>query len=838
MSRQWMRTRSIVTLCALACMATLTGGLRGAAVAADWKAAPSPLMTRWGKEVKPDKVWPEYPRPQMVRGKWQNLNGLWDFAMTPRADSQPQQFEKKILVPFPVESALSGIRGRVRPDDRLWYRRSFQIPDGWKGQRILLHFGAVDWEAVVYVNGKEIGQHQGGYDPFTFDITEAIKGGGPQELVVAAWDPTGPYARGKQVPNPGGIMYTSTSGIWQTVWLEPAPQNHIESFTVTPDVDAGMVRLVVRAKSGQVKAVALDNGKEIASADGKAGEELKLAIPKPKLWSPDSPYLYDLKILLTDGAAKDEAGSYFGMRKISVGPDEKGITRMLLNNKFVFQAGPLDQGFWPDGLYTPPSDEAIKFDVEMTRKYGFNMSRKHVKVEPDRWYYWCDKLGVMVWQDMPSGDQRDDAQKKQFELELGRVIEAFRNHPCIIVWVPFNEGWGQFDTERLAQKIKQQDPSRLVNNASGWADKKVGDLFDIHSYPVPGSPRPEPTRAAVIGEYGGLGFNLTGHMWKNEGWGYQSFQNFNDLNARYEELCRDLRERMQDPGISAGVYTQLTDIEVENNGLMTYDREVYKVDPKGSSLALQGYSTPAKVAESDLFIGEGSAEIKCGREDAQIRYTLDGSDPSKSSTLYQGPIKVKEARTVKARAFWANGSESRVLEFRLTPTTAAPAVKLPEKAEPGLQVSYFENSGPAWEKLPDFTTLKPARVTVGRRINIRPAAPRKENYGLRFEGYLTVPATGVYVFYLSADDRARLTIDGKDVIEVDFTQGTPRVSVGLEAGAHALRLDHCQSIGGEGLRLEYSGPDIPRRGIPPEALSWELGPDKAVLPGRTIEPVR
>jgi len=308
-------------------------------------------------------------------------------------------------------------------------------------------------------------------------------------------------------------------------------------------------------------------------------------------------------------------------------------------------------------------------------------------------------------------------------------------------------------------------------------------------------------------------------MWKNEGWGYQSFQNFDDLNARYEELCRILRERMEDPGVSAGVYTQLTDIEVENNGLMTYDREVCKVDPKGSSLALQGYSAPVKVAEADLFIGEGSAEIKCGREDAQIRYTLDGSDPSKSSTLYQGPIKVKEATTVKARAFWANGFESRVLEFRLTPTTAAPAVKLPEKAEAGLLVSYFEDSGLSREKLPDFSTLKPARVAVAKEISIKPAEPRKENYALRFEGYLTVPATGVYVFYLSADDRAKLTIDGKDVIAVDYTQGTPRAAVGLEAGAHALRLDHCQSVGGEGLDLKYAGPDIPRRDIPLEALS-------------------
>ncbi|MGA2500502.1 MAG: FN3 associated domain-containing protein [Tepidisphaeraceae bacterium] len=789
------------------------------AASSAWRPAPGPLMTRWAKDVTPEKVWPEYPRPQFVRKNWQNLNGLWDFAMTRRADTQPQQFDKKILVPFPLEAPLSGVGGRVTANDRLWYRRSFQVPAEWKGQRIILHFGAVDWEAVVSVNGKEVGKHQGGYDPFSLDITDALKADSPQELTVAVWDPTGPYPHGKQVLNPGGIMYTATSGIWQTVWLESVPQSYVQSVRMTPDIDAGVLRLTVQAADGQVKAVATDDGKEIATAEGRAGEELKLAIPNAKLWAPDTPFLYGLTITLANGGTKDSTDSYFAMRKISVGPDEKGITRMLLNNKFVFQVGPLDQGFWPDGLYTPPTDAAIKFDVEMHKKYGFNMSRKHVKVEPGRWYYWCDKLGIMVWQDMPSSENPTAEAKKQFELELQRMIDAFRNHPCIIVWTPFNEGWGQYDTARIVQQIKQQDPSRLVNNASGWVDEKCGDILDHHSYPVPGGPKPEPTRASVIGEYGGLGFNLAGHMWKKEGWGYQTFQNFNDLNARYEEISLVLLNRSRDPGISAGVYTQLTDVEVENNGLMTYDREVFKVDPAGSALALRGYAAPTRVDDAEQFIGEGSIELKSQRDDAQIRYTLDNSEPSKISTLYEQPVKFKEATTIKARAFWANGTVSRTVEYRMTPTTAMPAVKPPEKLEPGLKVSYYENKGPAWDKkLPDFIAMKPVRETVAKAVNLDPAKGRNEQYALKFEGFLTVPKTAAYVFHVAADDVAKLTIDGKDVLEVDYTQGTKKVTVGLEAGAHSIAVEHVQGHGGQELRIECSGPGMPRRGVPAEML--------------------
>ena len=404
---------------------------------------PGRLMTRWAKDVSPENALPEYPRPQMVRKDWLNLNGLWDIKL---ADGT----EAKILVPYPIESALSGV---MKHADRMTYRRSFEIPQAWSGRHVLLHFGAVDWEAKVSVNGKELGVHRGGYDDFSFDITDALKTSGEQEIAVEVFDPTdaGSQPRGKQVLHPGGIMYTPTSGIWQTVWLEPVAETHIESLLLVPDVDAGCLRLTVGG-TGTVEAVASDGGRQVAQVSGDAGAELKLAIPDPKLWSPDSPHLYDLRVSLKSGGKTvDEVTSYFGMRKIALGKDEQGVTRLMLNGKFVFQVGPLDQGFWPDGIYTAPTDEALRWDIETMKKLGFNCARKHVKVEPDRWYYWCDKLGLLVWQDMPAGDNKTAEAKQQFEVELRRLIEGRRDHPAIIMWVVFNEGWGQYDTQRLDQ---------------------------------------------------------------------------------------------------------------------------------------------------------------------------------------------------------------------------------------------------------------------------------------------------------------------------------------------------------------------------------------------------
>jgi hypothetical protein len=561
---------------------------------AEWRPANGPLLTRWAKDVSPERVHPEYPRPQMVRKDWLNLNGLWQLAFAKEAESVPagKELPERILVPFPVESALSGVMKRA---DRLWYRRTFTVPKEWTGGRTLLHFGAVDWQATVWVNGKAIGNHRGGYDAFTFDISDALNPQGEQELIVGVWDPSdaGTQPRGKQVNKPQGIYYTPTTGIWRTVWLEPVGKAAIDALKIVPDVDGGKVRVRVQGRGTTaghtVKVAVLDGGQTVVSAEGAVDRDLELSITKPKLWWPDNPFLYDLRVELRQGGqTADVVQSYFGMRKIAVGKDDKGITRMLLNGKFVFQLGPLDQGFWPDGLYTAPTDEALKYDIEVTKKLGFNLARKHVKVEPERWYYWCDKLGLLVWQDMPSGDRgvaprrgeitRSPESARQFELELRRMLDGLHNHPCIIMWVVFNEGWGQFDTVRLTRLVKEHDPSRLVDCASGWNDMKVGDVHDIHDYPGPSSPPVEPNRAAVLGEFGGLGLRVDGHTWTNKSWGYRGTKDREDLTRKYEQLLRRVWKLKDDKGLSAAVYTQTTDVETEANGLMTYDRAVIKMD--------------------------------------------------------------------------------------------------------------------------------------------------------------------------------------------------------------------------------------------------------------------
>ena len=570
-----------------------------------WQPAKGPLMTRWAKEVSPDNALPEYPRPQMARKEWRSLNGLWDYAITAKEAPRPPSFEGRILVPYPIESALSGVMKRLDENSRLWCRRTFEIPPSWAGRRVLLHFGAVDWEATVWLNGQEIGAHRGGYDAFRFDITEALKSAGAQELLVSVWDPTqGGQPHGKQSRAPKGIVYTPSSGIWQTVWLEPVPQASIADLKITPDVDGGALRLTVAGQDAgeayAVEAVALREGKTIARAGGKLGAEIALPIPKARLWSPDDPFLYDLKVTLEKGGQEvDSVASYFGMRKIALGKDDKGIVRPTLNGKFLFQIGPLDQGFWPDGLYTAPTDEALRYDIEMTRKLGMNICRKHVKVEPERWYYWCDKLGLMVWQDMPHASNKTDEEKRQFERELEQMIQTHWSHPSIVMWIIFNEGWGQYDTERLVQRVKEMDPSRLVNNASGGKDKQVGDVSDAHRYPGPGSPGPDPRRALVLGEFGGLGLGLEGHTWAEKAWGYRGMAGREELTRRYLDLLRKVWELKDAAGLSAAVYTQTTDVETECNGLMTYDRAVVKPDADKVAEANRGRIPPppeAKVA--------------------------------------------------------------------------------------------------------------------------------------------------------------------------------------------------------------------------------------------------
>jgi hypothetical protein len=581
------------------------------AFAADWKPAKGPLMTKWAKDVTPDKVHPEYPRPQMVRKDWQNLNGLWDYAVTAKDADAPKKYQGRILVPFPIESALSGVMKRVDEKSHLWYHRTFSIPKGWAGKRVLLHFGAVDWEATVWVNGKKLGEHRGGYDAFSFDITDALKKDGEQELIVGVYDPSdgGTQPRGKQVRKPEGIWYTPTTGIWQTVWLEPVPTTYIEWIKVVPDLDREEIRVTVQVVGAgaedRVRIVLPTSKDKGIATDGKSGETQVLPVRKPNLWSPVTPYLYELRVWLIDknNERVDRVDTYFGMRKIEVGKDDKGATRILLNNKPYFMVGPLDQGFWPDGLYTAPTDEALKYDIEMTKKLGFNMTRKHVKVEPDRWYYWCDKLGLLVWQDMPSGDKsigdkdpdikRSPESAKQYELELKRMIDGLHNHPCIVMWVVFNEGWGQFDTARITNWTKKYDPTRLVNCASGWADRKVGDVHDLHSYPGPGSPDPEPKRAAVLGEFGGLGLGVDKHTWSDKKWSYQGQKDSAELTRKYERLLMGVYKLKHKPGLSAAVYTQITDVETEVNGLLTYDRAVVKVDVARVAAANKGDFTRA-----------------------------------------------------------------------------------------------------------------------------------------------------------------------------------------------------------------------------------------------------
>ncbi|HXG10534.1 MAG TPA: glycoside hydrolase family 2 TIM barrel-domain containing protein [Gemmataceae bacterium] len=603
----------------------------GPVSAADWKPAPGPLLTKWARDVSPDKVHPEYPRPQMVRKDWQNLNGVWQLAFAKEGEAPPfgKELPERILVPFPVESALSGVMKRA---DRLWYRRTFAVPKEWAGKRVLLHFGAVDWEANVWVNGKPVGQHKGGYDPFHFDITDALRPSGEQELVVGVFDPTndGPQPRGKQVKNPKGIYYTPTTGIWQTVWLEPVPAAHIASIKIVPDVEAGKVLITVHGRGTKpghrIRLRVGEGGKDLSGGETDIEKTLGVPIPQAKLWSPESPFLYDLQIQLLEGEKPvDTVQSYFGMRRISIGKDDRGITRILLNGKPYFQVGPLDQGFWPDGLYTAPTDEALKYDIEITKRLGFNATRKHVKVEPARWYYWCDRLGLLVWQDMPSGEKsvapgkgeitRSPESAQQFERELKAMIDFLHNHPCIVMWVIFNEGWGQYDTVRLTKWTKEYDPTRLVNSASGWNDMKVGDVHDIHRYPGPGSPEPEPTRAAVLGEFGGLGLPIEGHTWSKETWGYRNTRSPEELTRRYEVLLREVYRLKEKPGLSAAIYTQITDVETEANGLLTYDRAVIKPDLGRVAAANRGDFSRA--AQVHVVIATSQ------KEPAIWRYTTD-----------------------------------------------------------------------------------------------------------------------------------------------------------------------------------------------------------------------
>lgn len=551
------------------------------------------LRTRWAADVTPDRALPEYPRPQMVRAQWQNLNGLWDYVVLDAAAGRPDTYAGRILVPFPIESQLSGVTRPVTDKQRLWYRRTFRAPALERGARLLLHFGAVDWDAGIIVNGKSVGSHTGGYDPFSFDITDALEPSGDQELVVSVWDPTdrGSQPRGKQVLDPKSIWYTAVTGIWQTVWLEPVPALSISHIHIVPDAIAGTITARVfsaSAGAGVARITARDGTRVVANASGPAGQPIVLRIPGAKLWSPDSPFLYDLRVRL----GRDEVQSYAGIRTIAMQRDEAGVNRLFLNGKPLFQYGLLDQGWWPDGLYTAPTDDALRSDIETSKRLGFNLIRKHVKVEPARWYYHCDRLGMLVWQDMPSGPDKPAEIRDVFARELEHVVDALRNSPSIVMWVPFNEGWGQHQAEQYAAWLKERDPSRLVNHASGWTDKGVSDVSDAHSYPGPAIPLLEDRRAAVLGEFGGLGLPLVGHTWIDKGnWGYRSYKTPEELGKAYRDLLYQLRILVGE-GLSAAIYTQTTDVEVEVNGILTYDRAIVKLPADAKELHARLSSPP------------------------------------------------------------------------------------------------------------------------------------------------------------------------------------------------------------------------------------------------------
>jgi len=582
----------------------------------DWSPVSGHVMTRWAEDVTPDKVWQEYPRPQMTRPQWLNLNGVWEYGIAPRGQIKPPQFTGEILVPYPIESALSGVKKPLLPNQRLWYRRTFNLPEDWFGKHIILHFDAVDWETNVWINGSPLNPHKGGYLPFKYDITPYINYE-KNELVVAVWDPTDTHwqQRGKQSLKPKWIWYTANSGIWQTVWLEPVPNVHITGLKLTPDIDTSTLRVEVNA-SGATNSlcginVEIRDGEGLVAAGQTSDEKLDLIVPlpNPKLWSPDSPHLYDLTVEICDNAGPlDRVGSYFGMRKFSLGRDGEGRPRLCLNNQPLFQYGPLDQGYWPEGLYTPPSDKAMLCDLELVKMLGCNMVRKHVKVEPARYYYHCDQLGLIVWQDMINGakavgniksfltilfgsKRRDDKNLRtsgrhvydsryDYMRELREVVEHLYNFTCIGMWVPFNEGWGQFDARATAEWLKLYDPTRPIDHASGWFDQGGGDCHSLHVYfkSLP-KLKPDEKRAAILSEFGGYSLKHEGHLWNcDKNFGYKKFKTSDNLTEAYISLLEKQLMPLIEQGLSGAVYTQLADVEIETNGFVSYDRAIMKMD--------------------------------------------------------------------------------------------------------------------------------------------------------------------------------------------------------------------------------------------------------------------
>ncbi|UPK71796.1 glycoside hydrolase family 2 protein [Chitinophaga filiformis] len=614
-----------------------------------WRMQPVTIHTRWAKDVNPNNPFSEYPRPQMVRSNWCNLNGLWEYTITDLQNAVPSRYEGRILVPYPLESALSGVERSLQPYQNLWYMRTFDKPVLKDGDRVLLHFGAVDWQATIYINDKEVGSHTGGYQAFTLDITEQLRRG-KNRLVVKVFDPTdkgiGPH--GKQVLKPGNIYYTSSSGIWQTVWMETVPADYITGFMMTPDIDKGTLNVKVNAPAdASIELVASETGREVGKIGGKAGALLELPVKNMKVWSPETPFLYDLTIKLIKGdKIIDTVRTYFGMRKIAIQKDERGVDRIFLNNKPYFNFGTLDQGFWPDGLYTAPTDSALKFDIEIIKAMGFNTIRKHIKIEPARWYYYTDKLGMLVWQDLVNPNQRlRDGAKEQYEKESKETLEQLHNNPSITTWVIFNEKWGAYDQQRITEWVKTIDSSRIVNGHSGemlYVNNELrspsqnpwvsSDMTDVHSYPFPRNAPKLLGKARVLGEFGGIGVPVIGHLWDDlvTGWGYDGIVSPTTMQRQYKKMIDSIKV-LEGLGLSGSIYTQPFDVEGEQNGLITYDRNVSKVPLSVirsiNSIVTNNVLSEAKLeqlfsirnaAEQDSIYEEEMRKFKVGSKDSLL----------------------------------------------------------------------------------------------------------------------------------------------------------------------------------------------------------------------------
>jgi hypothetical protein len=720
-----------------------------------WKPVEGGMMTRWARDVDPKNPLPEYPRPTMVREKWMSLNGVWDYAILPPRGVEAKGVYGKVLVPFPLESSLSGVGRKLATGERLEYTRVFTLPEDWKGHNVLLHFGAVNWECRATVNGHKVGSHSGGYDPFTLDITKSLKAG-ENTIVVEVWNPgnSGGQPRGKQFDRSHAIWYTASSGIWQTVWLEPVPDLKVDRVEIAPDRAKGTVRMIVRGTPPQLGKVSwlatvLLDGEQVASLHAGLNEPADASLAPVREWSPESPTLYDVRVQvmsdLADSATLDDYRTYFAFRDVAIGKDDRGFTRLLLNGKPVFHYGPLDQGYWPDGLYTAPTDEALKSDIIAAKRMGCNMIRKHVKVEPERWYHWCDKLGVMVWQDMPSPffktkdfdegfPEINDKWKLNFELELRAMIDARRSHPCIVMWVPFNEGWGQQDmawAKRVAESVKTMDPTRLVNNATGWSDMGVGDTRDIHNYPEPAMVPIERDkdgklwggRAAVLGEFGGLGLPLDGHTWVNkDNWGYRTYKTKEEVTDAYVGQMQQMPALIAQ-GLSAAVYTQTTDVEIECNGWLTYDREVWKIDPeKAKAATLPMYGPPPTLK---IIVPHANEEPKDGQRKWQ--YTTSFPDLSWYREEFRPPedwqvgdpgFGKEGTPGAHIGSFWTSSDIWMRTMFTLDDVPANPYLSIHHDEDAEVYINGEEAA-----KLKGFTTAY-------QLIRISPAAAKKLHKGL------------------------------------------------------------------------------------------------------------